>query len=102
MVEDDRYCIDVLTQISAVQAALGAAPSSCSYAAVALARSLFRRGADFTAAMAFQFASTNLVAELGVVLAVILGWEFTAGEFLGGPIMIVLMAVLLRRFLTPG
>src|SRR5947209_6621940 len=86
----------------AVATALGAASSSCSYAAVALARSLFRRGADFTAAMAFQFASTNLVAELGVVLAVILGWEFTAGEFLGGPIMIVLMAVLLRRFLTPG
>jgi uncharacterized protein len=80
---------------------LGAASSSCSYAAVALARSLFRKGADFTAAMAFQFASTNLVVELGVILAVLIGWQFTAGEFVGGPIMIVLMALLFRRFLTP-
>lgn len=57
---------------------LGAASSSCSYAAVAIARSMFRKGADFRAAMAFQFASTNLVMELGLVLAVILGWRFTA------------------------
>ena len=85
----------------AVATGLGAASSSCSYAALALARSLFRRGADFTAAMAFQFASTNLVAELGVILAVLIGWQFTAGEFVGGPIMIVLMALLFRRFLTP-
>ena len=62
---------------------LGAASSSCSYAAVALARSLFRRGANFTAAMAFQFASTNLVIELGVIMAVILGWQFKAAEFVG-------------------
>jgi uncharacterized protein len=83
----------------AVAAGLGAASSSCSYASVALARSLFRRGADFTAAMAFQFASTNLVIELGIILAVLMGWQFTAGEFLGGPVMIVLMALLFRRYL---
>jgi uncharacterized membrane protein YraQ (UPF0718 family) len=86
----------------AVAAGLGAASSSCSYASVALARSLFRKGANFTAAMAFQFASTNLVVELGIILAVLIGWQFTAGEFVGGPIMIALMAVLLRRFLKPS
>ena len=80
-------------------AGLGAASSSCSYASVALARSLFRKGANFTSAMAFQFASTNLVVELGIILAVLIGWQFTAGEFVGGPIMIALLAVLFRRFL---
>src|SRR5262245_60045806 len=84
----------------AIATGLGAASSSCSYAAVALARSLFRRGADFTAAMAFSFASTNLVFELGIVMAVLLGWEFVLGEFVGGPIMIVLLALIFRRFLT--
>jgi uncharacterized membrane protein YraQ (UPF0718 family) len=84
-----------------VAAALGAASSSCSYAAVALARSLFRKGANFTSAMAFQFASTNLVLELGIILAVLIGWQFTAAEFVGGPIMIALMALLFRRFLKP-
>ncbi len=79
---------------------LGAASSSCSYAAVALARSLVRKGADFTAAMAFQFASTNLVIELGLILALLLGWQFTAAEFVGGPVMIVLLAFILRRFFT--
>jgi uncharacterized membrane protein YraQ (UPF0718 family) len=79
---------------------LGAASSSCSYAAVALARSLFRKGANFTAAMAFQFASTNLVIELGIIMALILGWQFTVGEFVGGPLMIVLLAVLFRLFLS--
>ena len=78
---------------------LGAASSSCSYAAVALARSLFRRGANFTAAMAFEFASTNLVIELGIIIALLLGWQFTLGEFVGGPLMIVLMALLFRLFL---
>jgi uncharacterized protein len=78
---------------------LGAASSSCSYAAVALARSLFRKGADFTAAMAFEFASTNLVIELGIIMALLLGWQFTLGEFVGGPLMIVLMALLFRIFL---
>ncbi|KQC37244.1 permease [Frankia sp. ACN1ag] len=81
---------------------LGAASSSCSYAAVALARSLFRKGADFTAAMAFQFASTNLVIELGLILALLLGWQFTAAEFVGGPFMIVMLALIFRRFLSPN
>ena len=78
---------------------LGAASSSCSYAAVALARSLFRRGADFTAAIAFEIASTNLVFELGIVIALLLGWEFVVGEFVGGPLMIILVAVAFRLFL---
>jgi uncharacterized protein len=82
----------------AVATGLGAASSSCSYAAVALARSLFRRGANFTAAMAFEIASTNLVIELGIILALLLSWQFTLGEFVGGPIMIVLMAVAFRLF----
>jgi uncharacterized membrane protein YraQ (UPF0718 family) len=83
----------------AVAAGLGMASSSCSYAAVALARSLFRKGASFTAAMAFEIASTNLVIELGVILALLLGWQFTLAEFAGGPIMIVVLAVLFRLFL---
>ncbi|HET9254196.1 MAG TPA: permease, partial [Pseudonocardiaceae bacterium] len=78
---------------------LGAASSSCSYAAVALARSLFRKGANFTAAMAFEIASTNLVIEMGVILALLMGWQFTVAEFVGGPIMIVILAVLFRLFL---
>jgi uncharacterized protein len=83
-----------------VASGLGAASSSCSYAAVALARSLFRKGADFMAAMAFQFASTNLVIELGIIMAVILGWQFTLGEFVGGPLMIVFIAIIFRLFLS--
>lgn len=83
----------------AIAAGLGAASSSCSYAAVALARSLFRKGADFTAAMAFEIASTNLVVELGVILALLMGWQFTAAEFVGGPVMILILAVLFRRLL---
>ena len=75
---------------------LGVASSSCSYAAVALARSLFRKGASFTAAMAFEIASTNLVVELGILLALLLGWQFTVAEFVGGPIMIVAVAVAFR------
>src|SRR6202051_5162673 len=81
-----------------IAAGLGAASSSCSYAAVALARALIRRGADFTAAMAFEIASTNLVIELGVILALLMGWQFTAAEFVGGPIMILVLAVLFRLF----
>jgi uncharacterized membrane protein YraQ (UPF0718 family) len=80
--------------------ALGAASSSCSYASVALARSLFVKGADFTAAMVFEIASTNLVVELGIIMALILGWRFTLGEFVGGPLMIVFVAVLFRLFLS--
>ena len=82
-----------------VSAGLGAASSSCSYASVALARSLFKRGADFTAAMVFEFASTNLVFELGIVMALLLGWQFVVGEFVGGPLMILLLVVLFRIFL---
>ena len=83
-----------------IASGLGAASSSCSYASVALARSLVRKGADFTAAMAFQFASTNLVVELGIIMALLLGWQFTLAEFLGGPLMIALLALLFRRFLS--
>jgi uncharacterized membrane protein YraQ (UPF0718 family) len=82
----------------AVATGLGAASSSCSYAAVALARALVRRGASFVAAMAFEIASTNLVIELGIILALLIGWQFTLAEFVGGPIMIVLMAVGFRLF----
>src|SRR6266403_1001355 len=82
----------------AVATGLGAASSSCSYAAVALARSLFVKGANFTAAMAFEIGSTNLVVELGIILALLMGWQFTAAEFVGGPIMIVVLAVLFRLF----
>jgi hypothetical protein len=95
-----RLLPDASPRSLAIATGLGAASSSCSYAAVALARSLFRKGADFTAAMAFQFASTNLVVELGIVMAVLLGWQFTLAEFIGGPLMIVLLALLFRAFLT--
>jgi len=84
----------------AIACGLGAASSSCSYAAVALGRSIFRKGANFTAAMAFQLASTNLVAELTIIIIVLMGWQFAAAEFLGGPLMVVLMAFLFRRFLS--
>ncbi|SON62551.1 Putative permease [Mycobacterium simulans] len=81
-----------------VATGLGAASSSCSYAAVALARSLFRKGANFTAAMAFEIGSTNLVVELGIILALLMGWQFTAAEFVGGPLMIIVLALLFRLF----
>ncbi len=81
-----------------VATGLGAASSSCSYAAVALARSLIRQGADFTAAMAFEIASTNLVIELGIILALLISWQFTLAEFVGAPVMIVLVAVGFRLF----
>jgi uncharacterized protein len=93
-----RLLGDDRPQTLAVATGLGAASSSCSYAAVALARSLFRKGANFTAAMAFEIASTNLVIELGIILALLMGWQFTAAEFVGGPIMIVFLAVLFRIF----
>ncbi len=80
-------------------AGLGAASSSCSYAAVALARSLFRKGASFTSAMVFEIASTNLVIELGIILALLISWQFTVAEFAGGAIMIVIVAVLFRLFI---
>ncbi|MFM0329492.1 permease [Paraburkholderia strydomiana] len=82
-----------------VASLLGAASSSCSYAAVAMARSIVRKGGDFTAAMAFQFAATNLVLELGVLMWVLIAWQFAAAEFIGGPIMIVVLVLLFRLFL---
>jgi uncharacterized protein len=79
-------------------AGLGAASSSCSYAAVALARSLFRKGASFTAAIVFEIASTNLVIELGIILALLISWQFTLAEYAGGVIMIILVGVAFRAF----
>src|SRR6188472_1471319 len=83
----------------AIASGLGAASSSCSYAAVALARSIFRKGGNFTASMAFEFASTNLVIELGIILWILMGWQFTLAEFVGGILMIAILAVLFRLFL---
>jgi uncharacterized protein len=80
--------------------ALGAASSSCSYAAVALARSIFRKGGHFTAAMAFEMASTNLVVEFGLIMLVLLGWQFTLPEFVGAPLMVVFLVLLFRMFLS--
>ena len=99
--EVTRLLPDASPRSLAIASGLGAASSSCSYAAVALARSLFRKGADFTAAMAFEFASTNLVVELGIILALLLAWQFTLAEFVGGPIMIVLLALVFRVLLSP-
>src|ERR1700730_10736755 len=82
-------------------ALFGIASRSCSYAAVALARSIFQKGASFTSAMAFQLASTNLVIELGIILIVLMGWQFTAAEFVGGILMVIFMALLFRLTLTP-
>src|SRR5256885_4117852 len=79
----------------------GMVSSSCSYAATAMAKSLFQKGADFVSAMVFMFASTNLVVELGIVLVVLMGWQFAAAEFVGGPIMIGLL-VLTAGFVTRG
>jgi uncharacterized protein len=81
--------------------ALGAASSSCSYAAIAIAKSLFQKGASAASALTFQFASTNLVWELGLVLWVLIGWQFTVAEYIGGIVMIVLMTMLLRFFVSP-
>ena len=86
----------------AIASGLGAASSSCSYAAVALARSLFRKGANFTAAMAFEVASTNLVIELGIILVLLIGWQFAVAEYIGGANMIAVLALLFRLLLRPG
>src|SRR4029078_6080486 len=80
---------------------LGAASSSCSYAAIAIACSLFAKGGAAVSALAFQFASTNLVWDLGLVLWLLLGWQFTLAEFVGGIVMIVIMPALLRRSVSP-
>jgi uncharacterized protein len=86
----------------ALATGLGAASSSCSYAAIAIAKSLFQKGASAATALAFQFASTNLVWELGLVLWVLLGWQFTLAEYLGGIVMIALMTLALRAFVSPA
>ena len=85
----------------AIAMALGAASSSCSYAAVAIARSLFLKGASFPAAIVFEFASTNLVFELGLILLILLGWPFLGAEFAGGILMIVILALIFRKTLRP-
>jgi len=86
----------------ALACGLGAASSSCSYAAVAIARSLFRKGASFPAAIVFEFASTNIVFELGLLLLILMGWQFVAAEFAGGLVMIVILAILFRLSLRPA
>src|SRR5438477_4149666 len=83
----------------ALACAFGAASSSCSYAAVAIARSLFRKGADFANAMIFEFASTNLVIELGLVLLILIGWQFLAAEVAGGLLMAVILWILVKLML---
>ena len=85
----------------AIALGLGAASSSCSYVAVALARSVFRKGANFTAAMAFELASTNLVLELTIIIIVLMGWQFALAEFVGAPIMVAALVLLFRLFLSP-
>jgi hypothetical protein len=97
--EIKRLLPDDKPKTLAIAGGLGAASSSCSYASVALARSLFRKGANFTAAMAFEIASTNLVIELGIILALLIGWQFTLAEFIGGPLMIVLLALFFRLWM---
>src|SRR3989441_519610 len=94
-----RLLPDDSSRTLAIACALGAASSSCSYAAVALARSIFRKGANFTAAMAFEFASTNLVVELSIIMILVLGWPFAAAEFFGGVSMVAILALLFRAFL---
>jgi uncharacterized membrane protein YraQ (UPF0718 family)/YHS domain-containing protein len=79
---------------------LGAASSSCSYAAIAIAKSLFQKGASAASALAFQFASTNLVIELGIVLWLLIGWQFALAELVGGLVLVVVMTLLLRVFVS--
>src|SRR5256714_9918535 len=97
--EMSRLLPDDRPRSIAIALALGAASSSCSYAAVALARSLFRKGANFTAAMAFELASTNLVAELSIIMLIFLGWRLPLAEFVGRPTLVVLLVVLFRFLL---
>ena len=98
--EMGRWLPDDSPKSLAIACGLGAASSSCSYAAVALARSIFRKGANFTAAMAFEIASTNLVIELSIILIVLMGWQFALAEFSGGALMVAIMAALFRIFLS--
>src|SRR6202165_5155265 len=98
--EMGRLLPDARPRSIAAAPALGAPSSSCSYAAVAIARALFRKGAHFTAAMAFEMASTNLVAELSIIMLAFLGWQLTLAEFVGAPFMVALLVLLFRRFLS--
>ena len=99
--EMSRLLPDDRPRSIAIALGLGAASSSCSYAAVALARSLFRKGADFTAAMAFEMASTNLVLELSIIMVVLMGWQFMLAEAIGAPIMVAILVILFRLLLRP-
>ena len=99
--EMSRLMPDDRPRSIALALALGAASSSCSYAAVAIARSIFRKGGNFTAAMAFEMASTNLVLELSITLVVFLGWQFMAAEAVAAPIMVAILVVIFRAFLRP-
>src|SRR5881397_747715 len=98
--EMSRLLPDDSPRTLSIACGLGAASSSCSYAAVALARSIFRKGASFTAAIVFELASTNLVVELGIIMIILLGWQFALAEFVGAPIMVAILALVFRRFLT--
>src|SRR5438874_768290 len=98
--EMSRLLPDDSPKSLAIATGLGAASSSCSYAAVALARSLFRKGANFTAAMAFELASTNLVLELSIIMVVLLGWQFVTAEAVGAVFMVGLIVLLFRMFLS--
>jgi len=97
--EMSRLLPDASPRSLTLASLLGAVSSSCSYAAVAMARSIVRKGGNFTSAMAFQFAATNLVLEIGVLMWVLISWQFAAAEFVGGPVMIVVLALLFRLFL---
>jgi uncharacterized protein len=99
--EMSRLLPDDSPRSIAIALGLGAASSSCSYAAVALARAIFRKGANFTAAMAFELASTNLVLELSIILIVLMGWKFMLAEMVGAPIMVTISVLLFRKFLRP-
>src|SRR5258707_5063088 len=99
--EMTRLLPDDSTKSISIACGLGAASSSCSYAAVALARSIFRKGANFTAAIAFQFASTNLVIELGIIMVVLMGWQFALAEFIGGSLIDLIFLLLFTGFLKP-
>jgi hypothetical protein len=98
--EMSRLLPDDSPRTLTLAAGLGAASSSCYYAAVALARSIFRKGANFTASMVFELASTNLVVELGIIMIVLMGWQFAAAEFVGAPVMVAILVLLFRSMLT--
>src|SRR5437660_7857690 len=99
--EMSRLLPDDSPKSLALAMGLGAASSSCSYAAVALARSIFRKGANFSASMVFELASTNLVIELGIIMIVLMGWQFALAEFVGTPVMVAILVMLFRMFLKP-